>query len=463
MSDHRAKVRMYRHGLGDCLLVQLPRKDGTVYRILIDCGIILGTPDATTKVQKAVDDIVKETGGEIDLLVATHAHWDHVSGFLQARASFENDLKIHKVWMAWTEDPADEFAQSLLSQRNKTKDVVRAASNALRLAASGGGDETADQIDSLLGFFGDGPETEDGAAFGASGRNTTDGAMEFLRGLGELTYVRPGDAPFRPEGTQARIFVLGPPRDEKLIRKSLPSKTGEETYELTHQAMMGQLGLSGEPGPITDDDGSGRPFTSLYSIPLRDARAMPFFRQHYWGGAVTGQDWRRIDDVWMGGAVELALKLDSDTNNTSLVLAIELDGDSIAGSQGGRDVLLFAADAQIGNWLSWATVKWDAPEGEAEPVGGLDLVRRTIVYKVGHHGSHNATLKAYLESMERLLVALNPVDEAMAHKKGWAHIPLPSLQEALRRKARDGLVRADRSGGTGPHLHEAPGYYEVTV
>ncbi len=451
MSDHRAKVRMYRHGLGDCLLVRLPREGQPDYRILIDCGIILGTPDATAQVQKAVNDIVRETGGVIDLLVATHAHWDHVSGFLQARASFEKDLKIHKVWMAWTEDPADDFAQSLLRQRAKTLEVARAASSALRLAASGGGDETADQIDGLLGFF------------GASGRNTTDGAMAFLRGLGELTYVRPGDAPYRPEGTGARIFVLGPPRDAKLIRKSLPSKTGDETYELSHQAMMGQLGLSGEPGPIAGDGGLGRPFTSLYSIPLGDARAMPFFREHYWGGAVSGQDWRRIDDVWMGSAVDLALKLDSDTNNTSLVLAIELDGPSIAGPRGGRDVLLFAADAQIGNWLSWETVKWDAPEGEAEPVGGLDLVRRTIVYKVGHHGSHNATLKAHLESMERLLVALNPVDEAMAHKKGWGHIPLPSLQDALRRKARDGLVRADLDGAAGPRLREEPGYYEVTV
>lgn len=462
MSDHRARVRMYRHGLGDCLLVRLPRQDGTDYRILIDCGIILGTPDATKKVQDAVDDIVKETRGEIDLLVATHAHWDHVSGFLQARASFEKDLKIHKVWMAWTEDPADARAQSLLSQRNKTRAVVRAASNALRLAAGGGGTETADQIDSLLGFFGDDPGSDAGA-LGAAGRNTTEGAMEFLRGLGELSYVQPGDAPYRPEGTQARIMVLGPPRDEKLIRKSLPSKTNGDTYEMSDEAMMGQLGLSGEPGPITDDEGAGRPFTSLYSIPLSDARALPFFREHYWGGAVTGQDWRRIDDVWMGSAVDLALKLDSDTNNTSLVLAIELDGESIAGAREGRDVLLFAADAQIGNWMSWATVAWDAPEGEAARVTGLDLVRRTIVYKVGHHGSHNATLKSYLKSMERLLVALNPVNEEMAHKKGWAHIPLPSLQDALSRQARDGLVRADRPADPDPRLRQEPGYFEFTV
>ena len=46
--SYRAKVRMYRHGLGDCFLVSLKRgtKGAADYRILIDCGVILGTLDA---------------------------------------------------------------------------------------------------------------------------------------------------------------------------------------------------------------------------------------------------------------------------------------------------------------------------------------------------------------------------------------------------------------------------------
>ncbi len=43
MSDHRAKIRMYRHGLGDCHLVRLTREGKPDYTILIDCGVILGT------------------------------------------------------------------------------------------------------------------------------------------------------------------------------------------------------------------------------------------------------------------------------------------------------------------------------------------------------------------------------------------------------------------------------------
>jgi len=45
---------------------------------------------------------------------------------------------------------------------------------------------------------------------------------------------------------------------------------------------------------------------------------------------------------------ELALNLDSDTNNTSLVLAFR------AGRAGQRQGAAVAADAQVGNWLSWA-------------------------------------------------------------------------------------------------------------
>src|SRR5262245_3300568 len=77
---YRAKVRMYRQGLGDCFLVSLKRSgDAPDYKILIDCGVILGTPDPASIMTKVVDDIVGTTHGEIDLLLATHEHWDHLS------------------------------------------------------------------------------------------------------------------------------------------------------------------------------------------------------------------------------------------------------------------------------------------------------------------------------------------------------------------------------------------------
>src|SRR5262249_35271987 len=109
--------------------------------------------------------------------------------------------------------------------------------------------------------------------------------------------------------------------------------------------------------------------------------------------------WRRIDDDWTSQAESLALYLDTFTNNSSLVLAIELV-DS-------RKVLLFAADAQTGNWLSWPDIAWERPGITTD-----HLLARTVLYKVGHHGSHNATLVAALEKMRHPdLAALIPVDK----------------------------------------------------
>ena len=97
----------------------------------------------------------------------------------------------------------------------------------------------------------------------------------------------------------------------------------------------------------------------------------------------TNAAWRRMtaDDAADAGA--LALAMNNATNNASLVLAFEL-------SKGGK-VLLFVGDAQAGNWRSWSDDEFD-DDGNSKVTGG-DLLGRTVLYKVGHHGSHNATMK----------------------------------------------------------------------
>src|SRR5215475_1933036 len=166
-------------------------------------------------------------------------------------------------------------------------------------------------------------------------------------------------------------------------------------------------------GTEVESNDRGRPFDRQYEILFSYAREMPFFQQQYWTPADATDNWRLIDSDWLGGSTELALQLDSLTNNTSLVLAIELAD---------QDVLLFVADAQVGNWLSWQTLSWNVG---GRTVTGPDLLRRAIFYKVGHHGSHNATLKDQgLETMANLRVATIPVDEVMAKKKRWNNMPL---------------------------------------
>src|SRR6476620_2918455 len=97
----KIKVRMYKQGLGDCFLIGFPRANGKTFYMMIDCGVILGTPNAGDIMQKVVADIIATTGGHIDLLVVTHEHWDHLSGFLQARQLFPQ-LHVESVWLAWT-------------------------------------------------------------------------------------------------------------------------------------------------------------------------------------------------------------------------------------------------------------------------------------------------------------------------------------------------------------------------
>jgi hypothetical protein len=244
-----------------------------------------------------------------------------------------------------------------------------------------------------------------------------------------------------------------------MLRKINPSARDQETYGL---ALDGLGMFMDGAGTALGNTDTGLPFDQQYEIPFVYAQSAPelnFFRKNYWqpGGAAPDA-WRRIDTDWLGGSTEMALQLDSLTNNTSLVLAIEFpDGDQ--SSHG--DVLLFAADAQVGNWLSWQDRVWTV-DGKA--VTGPDLLKRAILYKVGHHGSHNATLREKgLEQMERLRVAMLPVDHEMAVKKRWGKMPLTEIVEALNKRAKDGVLRVDEpKPPTMQNVVEDPLFFEAT-
>lgn len=446
-ANPRAKVRMYRQGVGDCLLVRLPSTataDGW-YNVLIDCGLLLGTAGAAATMTAVVQDVAAETKGRLDLLVVTHEHWDHVSGFIQARDAFATGFtEIGAVWAAWTEDETDPQVQALKDGRRKALTALQASGPRLRAMGAAG---AAEEVDNLLSFFGIGA-APDGEPFAAAGGSTQD-AMRAALALGRTRrYCTPGDAPFQPEGAEWRIYVLGPPRDAVLLKKGDPSKRTPETYPLAAAA-------EGLAAALGDDDDDGRPFNRAWAIPLERTRELEFFQEHY---HAEGEEWRSIDDDWQGTPAELALKLDSDTNNTSLVLAIELPP---ATPDGAADVLLFAADAQVGNWLSWQDLAWTV---DGRRITGPDLLTRTVLYKVGHHGSHNATLREKgLELMTDLRVALVPVDEAMAKKKRWTQMPRSSIIERLNEMAPNAVLRSDEDAAEQPWLTKNKLYYEVTL
>ncbi len=399
-------VRMYRGFLGDCFLLGFDRQGGGKYYVMIDCGAVLGQSDATAKM-RAIAAHIKSTTEHIDLLIATHEHWDHVSGFIQAGDIFKG-ITFDEVWLAWTENLNDP-------QASKLKADHEAALDALCFAEQG------------FNFYTDSVPPEQSSAFtslfSAAAVQSTRQAFDVIRGCSpNVKYRDPKDEPKELPGTGVLTYVLGPPRDERLLRTLSQSPSSPEMYGMDTASIR--------PDPTFS------PFDAMQSIPMNVARELPFFRQRYWGNSVApatdAPAWRRIDDETLQDATELALQLDSYTNNTSLVVAFELPD---------QRVLLFPGDAQIGSWLSWKNLEWRTGN---RLVTGPDLLKRTAFYKVGHHGSHNATARASgLEEMAQLKMAMIPVDHDEALKKHWDRMPLPNLVDALNEQTKKQVLRAD--------------------
>lgn len=430
-------VRMYRlHGLGDCFLLAFRAKDGSGRYMLIDCGILTGTKGGATRLKAVAEDIAAATDHHLHILVATHEHWDHVSGFQYAKDIFDT-IQVDKVWLAWTEDPQNPLAKRLRAKHNNALRALSAAATRLKAA----GDPNAASIEKVLSFHGG-----FNPVLGTAG---TARLLDYVRNKSaDVHYCRPGKPRlFVPEVEGVQIYVLGPPEDETLLNRNDPSKTEGEVYQMTWtlnaRTAFGLAALAGENTAALSTDEQlllmrSRPFDTHQGISKETAEKYGFFHKYYgFSPESGGPAWRRIDTDWLAASEGLALDLDSDTNNTSLALAIELTAS--------QKVLLFAADAQVGNWLSWHKVSWPSMTADkAAEVTGSDLIKRTVLYKVGHHGSHNATLREKgVELMQSPdLVAMIPVDEEQAQGKKWA-MPFNPLLQRLTEKTQGRIIRSD--------------------
>lgn len=455
-----AAIRSYRIGHGDCFLIafegEAPERPAYV---LIDCGYKPGSPsklDEPTKAREIGQHIVASTGGFIDVAIVTHEHQDHVNGFTSENFP---DLKVGKVWFAWTENPEDDVANQLRKKfRDRLLRMIDTRANLMGLGKTKEGDD----IDLFLelelgeevgGFNG----AEHLAAAGKDPANSANKiAMRFLSNCadGEPEYLYPHQKIMDVPGAKhARAFSLGPPRDIDKIDDLDP--VGDETFGDDAHGIVGTAASD-----AVQENKS--PFSRRHIIPLdqalSDAKVGAFFRDYYGDEQGAAQEvddgheisrnagWRRLTSVDTADAGSLALAMNNATNNASLVLAFEL-------SKGGK-VLLFVGDAQAGNWRSWSDDKFD---DDGTDITAEDLLRRTVLYKVGHHGSHNATLKGKAGSHEPCLaimaqgkyasefVAIITAVEAWAHQKpkpDWNH-PLPAIKQALLKKANGRVLQTD--------------------
>jgi hypothetical protein len=421
-------VRMYRQGLGDCFLLAFPTDTGKPFYVLIDCGIartLAGDHKGPT-IKEVAEHVRDSTGGRIDLLVVTHAHWDHIAGFSPARgaASVFQDMQIGQVWLPWTENPRDNRATAHKKTVQKAHRALRAA---LNRAANPG---SVQPISSVLDFL------------GATGDDVR-AAMQVIVGLAKKDgpqYLDPAQLhkPRTLPHVQARLYVLGPPRDVLRLHHMNPGKgesyPGRGEVKTKGSALTSAQAFLigahvGEDQELNDEEKELRnlcyPFDHKLRIPSADAKKIDFFRTHYYGS--PSEAWRRIDDAWLGVSAGLAAALDSYVNNTSLALAIELPRSG--------NVLVFAADAQMGNWQSWGDLTWEIDDGgnKTRTVKIQDLLEYAVFYKVGHHGSENASFLPYVDLMKRPeLVAMLPVDEKDARAVHWDKMPWPPLVKHLK-------------------------------
>jgi hypothetical protein len=429
-------IRMYRPGLGDCFLLTFKDSGGDNRTLLIDCGVLQKTPGQEERLGKIIGDIKQQTGGSatargrLDVVVATHEHNDHLSGFVLHHDLFKRGFTVQEVWLPWTEDKQDPHVAETYSA------VCQLPLEALREA---------------LQQYGGRPDSE----IPASIRNikklyefVSDGGMDSLRSLGNtVSYLRPEpDTEKSPTRVIVRddfggvcFHVLAPPEDPQgLTQNDLPRSKNQVSRgaavnaatALTAALLARRTGRRAAADSLTEEDvlelfKACLPFDQSRMIPLDKTKKERFFIERYGFDDREGAEapaWRRIEEDWLEAGTELALKLDGYTNNTSLVLAIEL-------SAGGK-VLLFPGDAQHSSWLTWAKT----PKG-------TDLLRRTVFYKVGHHGSNNATLvPGGLDKMTSPdLVAMIPVDPVRQQN---FHMPDGALKSRLLARARGRVIQA---------------------
>jgi len=426
-----ATVRMYRLlELGDCFLLTFVA-DGTTSRVLIDCGSFRNSTASVDRIREIVSHIGDELDGKpLDVVVGTHQHNDHLSGFVHAEALFKDRVRVQRAWLSWLDDPNDKAAQKVGEKFGNVLDALTAARSELRSSGTGAKHASVQRLDDILGFYG---------VRDAKGPPVVPAeAVKRLRGMAQqgTTYLRPGevfDLPNLPGGA-VRVYVLGPPHAASDLYDVTPSAGESYDKHLTRAGAAAQRFLNATRYRDREAQGSEAHFPFHESLKRRkgakksaDLRALEA-RYH-----ARDKRWRNIDDDWLAQAESLALYLDTYTNNSSLVLAFEL----VASGK----VLLFAADAQTGNWRSWSDVKW-----KKKGVSTADLLARTVLYKVGHHGSHNATLVDALEGMKSdELVALIPVhkqDPNITKVNGW-RMPATRLFQRLRQKAHYRVLQMD--------------------
>jgi beta-lactamase superfamily II metal-dependent hydrolase len=395
---------MYNVGFGDCFLVTVAT-GGLPLRILFDCGSIAAEP--TVSMDDVLERLFADATDEgadaprIDVIVGTHRHRDHVSGF--AKPGWDR-VAVQEVWMPWTEDPKDPLAKDIRERQSRLAQALEAS---LRSKLAVGGN-TPDEIARLT-------RLQELALNALSNQAAMRTLHEGFAGNPTRKFLpaRDGglvlDSPALPDVT---VYVLGPSRDKEVIRDMDPP-AGKSYLRLVDSLEPGDA----VPPPFSrewqiDEEtwrqasaGLAATIPNSHVAQLLGLRGAPTDRPD--PPQLSPSDRETITEL---GELDqgVAVSLDKAVNGTSLMIVLRV----------GARYLLFPGDAQWGSWQA-------ALSNEATRA----LLEKTSFYKVGHHGSHNATPVEFVEDVVRqpglpAMISTRPIAQ-------WPEIPRQPLIDAL--------------------------------
>jgi hypothetical protein len=399
---------MYQVGFGDCFLLtfEYPRElpDGRRERhMLVDFGTTR-LPAGAPRLADTANLILEHTNSELDVLVVTHRHKDHLQGFGEAESGpLTEKLEPKLVMRPWTDDP--KAAADAEAPRGRSSDGRRRL-----LAGIQAGQELAAAIDQLARKDAqrlDMRTAEGKLAAEAEDQVKNAEAIARLDGLAKKSrgiYASFGsNVSFEDFIPGVSCDVLGPPtikESDGTVLKQRAKDPGEfwlDTIESAAASGVAEMTANEEKqwDLLTEPGGLGSARWLLENLTSQQQ-------------ATLLRLVRTVDDV---------------LNNTSLILLLTV---------GGSRRLLFPGDAQIENW-SFALNKAKENDGRAlkEKLAEVDL------YKVGHHGSKNATPKTLFgfwnepATRSRRMTALMSTMPGVHGKSEETRVPRETLINAL--------------------------------
>ncbi len=417
-------MRIYKVGFGDCTLLTFHYSGGDERYLLIDFGSTKTKSGKITKqLEEVAEDIHKVCGGKLHGVVASHRHQDHIRGF-STKANRKGPGDIIKkcspkvVIQPWTENPAlktDAYSAKALAG-GAAPDRSSAAVKALAYVAS---------LENMQAFAAHAKKEarhrrsslseiarRQLAVYGEINLPNLK-AVRNLRNMGPNKYVRYG-TPLRLQ----RIFpgvtfkALGPPdltQSEDIFGHRADDP--DEFWQLA--GFWAKMALNAIDS--RDEIKVLFPDTERYS-----AKPGPHHTRWFT---------RRIDALHGDQLASIVRILDKSLNNTSVILFIKF----------GNTKMLFPGDAQIENW-SYALGKRSVKQ----------LLSGIHVYKVGHHGSRNATPKTLWNNFKyrnapietRLCTILSTLPDVHGSAENRTEVPRRTLVRALGRETT--LIRTDR-------------------